>query len=85
MNPYLRKSAKECLKNPIFDGIKVKEMEKSAKTKIKLLVDQDDSFDYTKGIGLKFEIKDYLEMMRNDIDEVHYSKRLANIEGVKDD
>ena len=60
MNPYLRKSAKECLTNPMFDGIKVIEMEKSAKTKIKLLVDQDDTFDYAKGVALKFKIKDYL-------------------------
>ena len=79
MNPYLRKSAKECLANPMFDGIKVKEMEKSAKTKIKLLVDQDDTFDYAQGVALKFKIKDYLKMLKKDIDEVHL-KRLAHIE-----
>ena len=81
MNPYLRKSAKECLGNPMFEGIKVKEMEKSVKTKIKLLVDQDDSFDYTLGVPLKFKIKDYLNMLQNDIDEVHYN-RLIQIEAI---
>jgi len=34
VNPYFRPSAAECLKNTIFDSIRCKEMEKSAKNKL---------------------------------------------------
>jgi hypothetical protein len=35
-NPYFRLTARECLKNKIFDDIRISEIEKSAPFKIKL-------------------------------------------------
>jgi hypothetical protein len=40
-NPYLRPSAKDLLKNKIFDPIRIKENEISCTTKIKIKVDYD--------------------------------------------
>ena len=46
-NPQFRPTAKECLKNPIFDDIRVPGLEKSAPYKINIDVDRHEyQFDY---------------------------------------
>ena len=46
-NPQFRPTAKECLKNPIFDEIRVPGLEKSAPYKINIDVDRNEyQFDY---------------------------------------
>jgi len=46
-NPQFRPTAKECLKNPIFDDIRVPGLEKSAPYKINIDVDRNEyQFDY---------------------------------------
>jgi serine/threonine protein kinase len=55
INPFFRPTAKECLKNPIFDHIRNPKLEKTSVTnKIKLDIDQDDAFDYASGVSTKY-------------------------------
>lgn len=53
-NPYFRGTPSECLKNPYFDEIRVKELEQPAPCKIYLSVDADDACDYETGSSMKF-------------------------------
>jgi hypothetical protein len=46
MNPEKRISAKECLKNPVFDSIRNPELEVDAPFKIYLDVDKTSSYNY---------------------------------------
>ena len=46
INPYFRWSASECLAHPIFDELRVKDLEIIASKDIKLATDQDGAFDY---------------------------------------
>jgi hypothetical protein len=50
LNPYFRSSAREVIKNKIFDDIRIPFNEKQSEVKLKLSVDQDEAFDYDKGI-----------------------------------
>ena len=61
-NPYFRWTASECLAHPIFDDIREKN-ESKAIQKIKLLVDQDDAFDYANGISQKFQTDDHISSL----------------------
>ena len=45
-NPYHRVSAEACLKNPIFDKIRLEELETQAPYKIALDIDKDGILDY---------------------------------------
>lgn len=45
-SPDMRPTAKDCLKNPIFDSLRVKTLEESADFKLKLELDEMDLFDY---------------------------------------
>lgn len=45
-NPYFRASAKDCLKSPIFDKIRVPALEEDAPFKIFLDIDKEGAFDY---------------------------------------
>lgn len=49
INPYFRWSATECLAHPMFDNIRDPNMENIPTEKIKLVIDQDDAFDYEEG------------------------------------
>jgi len=74
INPYFRPSATECLKSSVFDQIRCKDMEKSAKEKIKLDVDADEAFDYENSKSMKYSIKDYISIIRKTSDEIHASR-----------
>ena len=55
INPFFRPTAKECLKNPIFNTVRNSTLEKtSVNQKIKLEIDHDDAFDYSTGASTKF-------------------------------
>ena len=54
INPYFRKSARELIKNPYFDEIRVKDNEEHAPVKIKLDIDADGSFNYEEGKSTNF-------------------------------
>lgn len=59
-NPDKRYTAAEALKNPIFDSIRNKNLEKSAKNKIHLDFDQRGCYDYVTGSDHFFKKrKDY--------------------------
>ena len=49
-NPKLRPSAKECLRNNIFDSLRVKSLEENADVNIELELDDLDMFDYEECI-----------------------------------
>ena len=60
LNPYFRQSALECLKDPIFDNIRISACEQSATEKLKLLIDRDEAFDYDTGKSKMYSHHDYL-------------------------
>ena len=41
VNPYMRPSASELLKNPIFDDMRFKDLEKGCQSKVQLEVDSE--------------------------------------------
>mgnify|MGYP000105742680 FL=1 len=59
-NPFFRSSAREILKDTIFDDIRIHDNERQAPTKLKLAVDNDDAFDYEQGKATKYSKADYL-------------------------
>jgi len=64
-NPYFRWSPSECLRNPVFDSIRRPQLEKPAPCKLRLMVDQDEAFDYEASKSKKFCKKDYyLEIIK---------------------
>ena len=54
INPFFRKSARELIKNPYFDEIRMKDNEDYAPEKIKLDIDADGSFNYEENKSTKF-------------------------------
>ena len=66
LNPYFRKTASECLQNPIFDDIRNPNQEKNPKGQLKLEVDQDEAFDYETGKSTKYTKADFLNIIRNE-------------------
>lgn len=50
-NPNNRISALECLKNPIFDQIRVQQLEQPAPYKVTITNDFSDQFDYENGVN----------------------------------
>ena len=48
-------SAKQCIKNKIFDHIRVPELEKPAPFKINLDIDSEGSYDYDNNVDLKYQ------------------------------
>jgi len=62
-NPYFRKSAKECLQNPMFEDLLFNNFDKLKFPKVQLDIDKDDAFDYEKGSSSKYKLKDYLDMI----------------------
>lgn len=53
-NPNKRITAEECLKNKIFDPIRVPELEKPAPFKIKLDIDDIQAYDYDNNIDMVY-------------------------------
>ena len=80
VNPYMRPSASELLKHPIFDSMRFKDLEKGCQSKIELEVDSDQSYDYeNEGFQKdKSRLDQYLKIITNEADEVH-KKHLESI------
>ena len=72
LNPYFRKSAGECLKNQVFDEIRQPQNECSAPSKIKILVDKDEAFNYATGKSELYTHDDFMKMLD---DEIEYYKK----------
>jgi len=70
-NPYLRSSTRELIKDPYFDDIRIPENENRAPTKINLEIDEDGCFDYENGETLKYNLKDYLFFICDEIKQIH--------------
>lgn len=62
-NPYFRLSARELIKNKLFDEYRIIENEKQSSEKIKLVVDADESFDYESCKSNIFCKEDYIKMI----------------------
>ena len=72
VNPFFRPTAKECLKNPIFDQVREAVKEKTQiSSKIKLDIDHDNAFDYATGVSTLFKQEDYLNIVLKEVSEVH--------------
>jgi hypothetical protein len=54
-NPNKRITAEECLRNKIFDTIRVPELEKPAPFKIKLDIDDISAYDYDNNIDMVYK------------------------------
>lgn len=73
VNPYMRPSASELLKHPIFDSIRFKVLEKGCQNKVELEVDSDQSYDYENEGHQKDKsrVDHYLKIITNEAHEVH--------------
>ena len=70
-NPMFRNSAKECLKNEMFDDIRVKELEQGAPFEIELACDEMDAYDYsTDQDHFCGTVKEYKKLIINEIDQM---------------
>ena len=65
-NPYMRISAKDALKWPIFDKIRVKHFEKPCPVKIFQSIFEEGNFDYLKCEDRKMSVSDYHEMLKRE-------------------
>jgi len=75
LNPYMRNSARECLKNKIFDPYRnvvketiINEMYKKRheadnQYQINLHIDQPDVFDYSNNSACKYQLNDIKMML----------------------
>ena len=81
-NPYFRCSASESLQNPFFDDIKVEQLEMSAPYKLKLDIDDVDSFNYTTCKSDKFNKQAYIKMIIKESKEIH-KQRLLQLKEIK--
>lgn len=75
LNPYFRWTAQECLKHSYFDEIRAPLVEQSSKVKIKLAVDQDDSFDYASGES-KYSLDDIINFIFEEVAKIN-EKRMT--------
>ena len=64
LNPYIRQSARELLRNRYFDKVRSPANEHQNPQKVKLPVDSDQAFNYEKGESETFSKLHYMEMMR---------------------
>lgn len=72
-NPFFRTSAKECLKSPIFDEIRVPTLEEDAPFKIFLDIDKEGAFDYESAEQQTLS----METLRKKINkEIHKVKKM---------
>lgn len=70
-NPYFRCSARELLKHKYFDDVRIPKIEKSASAKIKLKIDEDESFDYENGVALMYSKKDIVKFIIEEVEAIH--------------
>jgi len=71
-NPFFRSSAAECLKNPVFDSIRVPALELPAKVQVQLDIDTIDAYDYANQIDLRCPTMSHYK--RKIIEEIHLLK-----------
>lgn len=75
-SPHKRVSAAECLRNKIFDPIRVPELEQPAPFKIKLNVDEPGSFDYDNNEDLAYRSeREYRDQILKACSKVWRSKQ----------
>ena len=67
-NPGFRPTAKECLKNKIFDKIRNKKFECDAPFKIIQEIFMPDVYDYTNEKHLLYTNEDYKQMLFHEIE-----------------
>ena len=66
-NPYFRLSAKEALKSPIFDKIRVSEYEEECSIKFRQKFNSGSTFDYETMEDENFTIKDYKRLLKKEV------------------
>ncbi len=66
-NPHLRLTAKDALKNKIFDDIRSPYYEKACDVKIEQRINEADVFDYDTLSNNKYSIQDYKKMLVREI------------------
>ena len=81
-NPYFRCSASESLQSPFFADIKVDQLEMSAPYKLKLDIDDVDSFNYITCKSDKFNKQAYIKMVIKESKEIH-KQRLLQLKQMK--
>lgn len=70
-NHQFRLSAKELLKNKMFDDIRVERLERGAPYQIHLLCDGMDSFDYSTDKDHFCEsIQDYTQLIKSEMQQI---------------
>lgn len=73
-NPYLRHSARELLKEPYFDDIRIAENERRSPGKLLLETDRDLTYDYEQGKALAFTKTDLMESLLKEVKQIHQDR-----------
>ena len=66
----MRWSASECLNLQIFNSVRDQNLELKADQKIEVEIDQEGAFDYYKGTSSKYSIKDYNQILQNEVNKI---------------
>jgi hypothetical protein len=74
-NPDLRWSANDCLNSSFFNSVRRPELEITAPWKIKLKIDDGDSFDYENSKSMKYNKQDCIKMILHEVEEVRRIKQ----------
>lgn len=69
-NPYFRLTAKEALKSPVFDSIRVPYYELPSTSKITQNINGPNCFSYDDLEENKYTVKDYKKILRSEIDKI---------------
>ena len=75
MNPYFRKSVKECLSLEIFEKMKANLFDTVSFEKIYLDVDKDESYDYEANKSNIYKHDDYLKIILKEVEEVQFKRQ----------
>mmetsp|Transcript_3717 Transcript_3717/g.5608 ORF Transcript_3717/g.5608 Transcript_3717/m.5608 type:complete len:104 (-) Transcript_3717:16-327(-) len=69
-NPGFRESAKELLRNPIFDKVRNAAKEAPASSCVNLEIDKKGSFSYTQMKSELFQEADYIQLLKEEVAQV---------------
>ena len=58
-------------------------MEEKPTTKILLAIDKEDSFDYQKGLSIKYTLKDHLDMICEEVDSFQQIHQYIDVQVTK--
>ena len=77
-NPYFRLTARECLKNKIFNDIRISDVEQSAPFKIKLQIYNENNYNYEEAKS-NHTIHDYKVLLLEEIKKLRIQNKFKQV------